>query len=123
MNPQPWNSTLWEIKQRVEDLAQVSFNSVLLNLYRTGRDSVNWHSDDEPELASGFPIASVSLGGTRRFVMKHKSKRELDKFELKLTHGSVLLMGGEIQQHWLHQVPKTRKKVNSRINLTFRVIR
>ncbi|MGK7898566.1 MAG: alpha-ketoglutarate-dependent dioxygenase AlkB, partial [Xenococcus sp. (in: cyanobacteria)] len=123
MNPQPWNSTLWEIKQRVEDLAQVSFNSVLLNLYRTGRDSVNWHSDDEPELAPGFPIASVSLGGTRRFVMKHKSKREVGKFELKLTNGSMLLMGGETQQHWLHQVPKTRKKVNSRINLTFRVIR
>ncbi len=122
MKPHPWNSTLWKIKQRVEQLAQVSFNSVLLNLYRTGSDGVNWHSDDEPELAPGLPIASVSFGGTRRFVMKHKHKPEVDKFELKLTHGSVLLMEGQTQQYWLHQVPKTRKKVNSRINLTFRVI-
>lgn len=123
MNPHPWNSTLREVKQRVEQLSQVSFNSVLLNLYRDGSDGVNWHSDDEPELAPGHTIASVSFGDTRRFVMKHKTKTEVDKFELKLTHGSVLLMRGETQQHWLHQVPKTRKKVNSRINLTFRVIR
>lgn len=123
MNPHPWNSTLREVKQRVEQLSQVSFNSVLLNLYRTGSDGVNWHSDDEPELAPGHTIASVSFGDTRRFVMKHKTKTEVDKFELKLTHGSVLLMRGETQQHWLHQVPKTRKNVNSRINLTFRVIR
>lgn len=123
MNPHPWNSTLRKIKQRVEQLAQVNFNSVLLNLYRTGSDSVNWHSDDEPELAPGLPIASVSFGGTRRFLMKHKTKTEVDQFELKLTHGSVLLMRGETQQYWLHQVPKTRKKVDPRINLTWRVIR
>jgi alkylated DNA repair dioxygenase AlkB len=123
MNPHPWNSTLREVKQRVEQLSQVNFNSVLLNLYRTGSDSVNWHSDDEPELVPSHTIASVSFGDTRRFVMKHKTKIEVDKFELKLTHGSVLLMRGETQQHWLHQVPKTRKNVNSRINLTFRVIR
>ncbi|MEY2830877.1 MAG: hypothetical protein RLZZ574_135 [Cyanobacteriota bacterium] len=123
MNPHPWNSTLLEIKQKVEQLSQVCFNSVLLNLYRTGSDGVNWHSDDEPELAPCHTIASVSFGDTRRFVMKHKTKTEVDKFELELTHGSVLLMRGETQQHWLHQVPKTRKMVNSRINLTFRVIR
>ena len=123
MKPHPWNSILCEVKQRVEELSQVSFNSVLLNMYRSGSDSVSWHSDDEPELAPGQTIASVSFGDTRRFVMKHKTKTEVDKFELKLNHGSVLLMRGEIQQHWLHRVPKTRKKVNSRINLTFRVIR
>ncbi len=87
MNPHPWNSTLLKIKQRVEQLSQVNFNSVLLNLYRTGSDSVNWHSDDEPELAPCHTIASVSFGDTRRFVMKHKTKTEVDKFELKLTHG------------------------------------
>lgn len=123
MNPHPWTFTLLEIKQRIEQLAQVSFNSVLLNLYRKGSDGVNWHSDDEPELALGQTIASVSFGGTRRFMMKHKTKTEAAKFELKLTHGSVLLMRGETQQHWLHQVPKTKKKVDPRINLTFRVIR
>jgi alkylated DNA repair dioxygenase AlkB len=123
MNPHPWNSTLREVKQRVEQLAQVSFNSVLLNLYRTGSDGVNWHSDDEPELAPELPIASVSFGGTRRFVMKHKTKTEVAQFELKLTHGSILLMLPETQQHWLHQVPKTKKKVDPRINLTWRVIR
>jgi alkylated DNA repair dioxygenase AlkB len=122
MNPHPWNSTLLAIKQRVERLAQVSFNSVLLNLYRTGSDSVSWHSDDEPELAPQQTIASVSFGETRRFEMKHKTKTEVAKLELKLTHGSVLLMRGETQQHWSHQVPKTKKKVDPRINLTFRVI-
>ncbi len=84
MNPHPWNSTLREIKQRVEQLARVGFNSVLLNLYRDGSDGVNWHSDNEPELAPELPIASVSFGGTRRFLMKHKTKTEVAQFELKL---------------------------------------
>lgn len=123
MNPHPWNSALLEIKQRVEQIAMVCFNSVLLNLYRTGSDGVSWHSDDEPELALQQTIASVSFGGTRRFEMKHKTKADVPKFELILTHGSVLLMQGETQQYWLHQIPKTKKKVDLRINLTFRVIR
>lgn len=122
MTPRPWTPVLLEIKERVEGLAEIRFNSVLLNFYRTGQDSVSWHADDEPELAPCQTIASVSFGGTRRFVMKHKHRTDLPKWEVPLTHGSVLLMRGETQQHWLHHVPRTAKPAEPRINLTFRVI-
>lgn len=122
MTPTPWTPLLAEIKDRAESLAGVPFNSVLLNLYRTGQDGVNWHADDEPELKPGYPIASVSFGGTRRFLLKHKTDPTLAKVELALTSGSVLLMLGSLQEHWLHQVPKTKKVVDPRINLTFRFI-
>lgn len=122
MQPQPWTALLLEIKTVVETLAQVPFNSVLLNYYRTGQDGVSWHADDEPELKPGYPIASVSFGGTRRFMLKHKTQKELPKVTLPLASGSVLLMLGALQQHWLHQIPKTQKFVEPRINLTFRLI-
>jgi alkylated DNA repair dioxygenase AlkB len=122
MVPTPWTPLLGEIKARVESLAGVPFNSVLLNLYRTGQDGVSWHADDEPELKRGYPIASVSFGGTRRFLLKHKTDPTLAKVDLTLTSGSVLLMLNTTQDHWLHQVPKTKKAVDPRINLTFRFI-
>lgn len=120
MTPEPWNEVLLEIKSRIEPLAQVQFNSVLLNLYRDGKDSVAWHSDDEPELGKDPVIGSVSFGETRRFMLKHKTKQLKD--EVKLTSGSFLLMKGTTQHFWLHQIPKLQKSISSRINLTFRVI-
>lgn len=121
-NPEPWNPALSLIKERIEKVAQVRFNSVLLNLYRNGRDSVAWHSDDEPELGQNPIIASVSFGGTRCFSLKHKQIKQR-KVEIDLPHGSLLLMRGETQHHWQHQIAKTTKSVSPRINLTFRIIK
>lgn len=121
MTPDPWTSTLLEIKSKIEAVSGVTFNSVLLNLYRDGKDSVAWHSDDEPELGKNPSIGSVSFGAARRFMFKHKQQKDL-KQEVKLTHGSFLLMQGLTQHFWLHQIPKTAKPLQPRINLTFRVI-
>lgn len=121
MTPEPWTPTLLVIKSKIEVLSGVQFNSVLLNLYRNGSDSVAWHSDDESELGENPVVGSVSFGGTRRFMFRHKSKKELKK-EVDLTHGSCLIMKGETQHFWQHQIPKTTKKIEPRINLTFRII-
>jgi len=117
----PWTPGMLEIKKIVEERCQYKFNSALANLYRDGSDSVAWHSDNEPELGSTPIIGSVSLGGSRTFQMKHKTKRNL-KYSLSLEAGSLLLMKGETQHNWLHQIPKTAKITNERINLTFRFI-
>jgi alkylated DNA repair dioxygenase AlkB len=122
MKPKPWTPPLAEIKQRVEDLSGHRFNGVLLNLYRDGRDSMSWHSDDEPELGPNPAIASVSLGATRRFRLRHRIRKD-DTRSLDLTGGSLLVMDGPTQHHWHHSVPKTAKTVGERINLTFRLIR
>ena len=116
-----WTEDLLKIKTRIEPIADNSFNSVLLNRYRSGNDSVSWHSDDEPELGTNPVIGSVSFGQTRRFQFKHKkdSKR---RETIELTHGSFLLMRGATQHNWLHQIPKSKKPMAERINLTFRVI-
>lgn len=121
MHPLDWTPTLLNMKARLDAAAQVTFNSVLLNLYRYGQDSMGWHSDDEPELGTNPVIASVSLGATRTFQFKHKQNPDL-KLSLDLTHGSLLLMRGGTQHFWKHQVPKTKKPLGPRINLTFRVI-
>jgi alkylated DNA repair dioxygenase AlkB len=123
MNPEAWTPTLLSIKKRIEAVAEVNFNSVLLNRYRGGRDSISWHSDDEPELGEKPVIGSVSFGDTRRFQFRHKVRKDLSKIELGLTHGSFLLMKGQTQQFWQHQIPKTSKPLKPRINLTFRVIK
>ncbi|WP_310430025.1 alpha-ketoglutarate-dependent dioxygenase AlkB [Chamaesiphon sp. VAR_48_metabat_135_sub] len=120
-HPSPWISVLSQIKERIEKTAEVSFNSVLLNLYRDGTNSVAWHSDDESELGQNPIIGSVSFGSTRRFSFKHKQNKS-QKIDIDLTHGSLLLMRGPTQHHWLHQVAKTAKIVTPRINLTFRII-
>jgi alkylated DNA repair dioxygenase AlkB len=122
MVPESWLPILLYIKSRVEEITKFSFNSVLLNLYRDGQDSIAWHSDDEPELGKEPVIASLSLGGERKFQLRHKVKKEGEKVELNLTHGSLLIMKGKTQEYWQHQVPKTSKPVMPRINLTFRRI-
>lgn len=121
VHPLPWTATMLDMKARVEAAANVTFNSVLLNLYRDGQDSVGWHSDDEPELGTNPVIASVSLGAVRTFQFKHKQNTDL-KQSVELTHGSLLLMRGTTQHFWKHQIPKTKKPLGARINLTFRVI-
>jgi alkylated DNA repair dioxygenase AlkB len=121
MTPAPWNEPLLEIKAVAEAWAGQAFNSVLLNLYRDGRDSVSWHADNEPGLGRDPVIASVSLGAMRRFQMKHR-RREA-RVALDLRSGSCLVMAGATQHHWLHQVPKTSRPVGPRINLTFRAMR
>ena len=122
MNPLIWTRPLLTIKNKIEKITQHQFNSVLLNQYRHGKDSVAWHSDDEPELGKEPIIASVSFGETRQFMLKHKFKAEIKPITLNLTSGSLLLMKGKTQECWLHQVPKTRNEVEPRINLTFRTI-
>lgn len=118
-HPIAWTPTLLAIKTRVEAAAQTTFNSVLLNLYRSEQDSVSWHSDDEPEL--GDVIASVSFGATRRFDFKHQDDPK-QRVSIDLTPGSLLIMRGETQRHWQHRIPKATKPHPPRINLTFRTI-
>ena len=117
----PWTESLQTIKARVEQLAGAQFNSVLANLYRDGADSVSWHADDESELGPAPVIASVSLGQERTFQLKHKSDKTL-KTNVLLPHGSVLVMRGATQQHWLHQIAKSRRVMSPRINFTFRLV-
>jgi len=118
--PSPWTPSLDAARTICEDLAGSQFNSVLVNLYRDGSDSVAWHADDEPELGSEPTIASLSLGGVRRFHLKHRSTG--DTVRVDLPAGSVLVMSGRCQAEWLHQISKTKKAVPPRINLTFREI-
>ena len=120
MAPAPWNQPLLEIKAVAEACAGCAFNSVLLNLYRDGRDSVSWHADNEPGLGRDPVIASVSLGATRRFQMKHRRRQA--RVAIDLPSGSCLVMAGATQHHWLHQVPKTSRPLGPRINLTFRAM-
>jgi alkylated DNA repair dioxygenase AlkB len=118
--PLPWNPILKILRDRLESELRAKFNSVLLNFYRSGRDSLSWHADDEPELGSEPVIASVSLGAARRFLLRHRGTAET--IEVPLEHGSLLVMSGPTQMHWKHQVPKDGKVDSGRINLTFRLI-
>ncbi|MBV8254568.1 MAG: alpha-ketoglutarate-dependent dioxygenase AlkB [Chitinophaga sp.] len=119
--PQPWTDTLLAIRNRVSPIAAATFNSVLLNYYRNGNDSMGWHADDEPELGQHPVIASVNFGAARRFLLRYKVDHSR-KQEILLQHGSLLIMKGELQHYWEHHVPKTSKPVAGRINLTFRYI-
>lgn len=118
----PWTDTLLEIKSQIEsvqvDSQRPQFNYCLLNLYRHGQDSMGWHADNEPEM--GNIIGSVSLGQTRKFRIRHNTSRRTQDF--LLGHGSLLIMAGRMQQYWQHEVPKTKKPVDPRINLTYRKI-
>ena len=122
MFPKPFNSVLKEIKKRIEEITNVKFTTVLLNYYRDGSDSNGWHSDDEKELGENPVIASLSLGADRTFRLRHK-KDKTQKKNLTLQHGSLLIMAGETQHHWQHCIPKSKKDIKPRINLTFRVIK
>lgn len=118
--PQPFSPLVQSIRASVEQVTGQRFNSVLLNYYRNERDSMGMHSDDEPELGPEPAIASVSFGATRPFLLRHKhSKRSL---RLELSDGSLLLMAGRLQHHWLHGIAKQTRPVGPRVNLTFRYI-
>ena len=135
--PLAWTDSLKGIKNKIEtDCEKLTppqsrevrdvpynpvFNSVLLNYYRNGQDSMGWHSDDEKELGLNPTIASLNLGESRRFLIRHKLDKNLKK-EILLTHGSLLIMTDEMQHYWQHAVPKEPKKQQPRINLTFRWI-
>lgn len=122
LTPNEWNKGLLYIKERIDKVAGERFNSVLMNWYRDGEDYLSWHTDDEPELGKNPTIGSVNFGETRRFVLRRNDDTS-QKIEFPLSHGSFLLMRGELQHHWQHTVPKQKKVSHSRVNLTFRVIK
>lgn len=115
-----WHPRLAELTQRVSEVAQVEFNSILLNRYRNGSDSMGMHTDAEPELGINPAVATLSVGATREFRLHHRLRKE--KRSYQLTHGSLLIMAGTSQHHWLHGIPKTKRPVGERISLTFRRI-
>ncbi|MCW3094295.1 MAG: 2OG-Fe(II) oxygenase [Ferruginibacter sp.] len=116
-----WTPELLMIKEKIESACEFCFDSVLLNLYRDGQDSVSWHSDKKTAAGKNPPIASVSFGETRAFHLRHKFNKEIKPFHIPLTHGSFLLMAGTMQDFWEHHIPKTSKMIAPRINLTFRI--
>ena len=122
LTPNPWTEDLMFIKSRITKTAQINFSSVLLNYYRNGQDSMGWHSDDEKELGQNPVIGSISFGETRLFQLRHLTRKDLKKVDIKLSNGSFLLMKGPTQHYWEHQIPKTSKHITPRINLTFRTI-
>ncbi len=120
--PLPWTALLDDIRQRLMAEVGQALNAVLLNYYRDGQDSMGWHSDAEPELGREPLIASLNLGGSRRFDLRRVGATRIEH-SLTLEHGSLLVMRGPTQHHWQHQVAKTRQACVPRLNLTFRLIR
>ncbi len=119
--PHPWPEALRPVRARLARELGIDFNSVLANLYRDGRDAMGWHSDDEPELGASPVIASLSLGATRRFLLKRRDGTERAQ-TLELGHGSLLVMAGDTQRHYRHALPRTARAVGPRLNFTFRRI-
>lgn len=117
----PWTKALLQLKALAEQEAGTCFNSCLLNLYHTGEEGMAWHSDGELDLKKNGTIASMSLGAARKFVFKHKRNKQTS--EKILEHGSLLVMAGETQSHWLHRLPPAKKIIAPRVNLTFRQMR
>lgn len=120
LDPLPWTPLLLAIRTALEAASGRRFNSVLLNRYRDGQDSMGMHSDDEPELGAEPTIASLSYGTARTFVLRHKRNKQTVR--LVLEEGSLLLMSGQLQQNWLHGINKSARALGERINLTFRYI-
>ncbi|MCB2015203.1 MAG: alpha-ketoglutarate-dependent dioxygenase AlkB [Novosphingobium sp.] len=120
--PRPWHPLVAQLRARVETIAGVEFNSVLLNQYRDGQDSMGYHADDEPELGERPVIASLSFGAERTMHFRHRHDRTLQTNRLLLTDGSLLIMRSDCQANWKHAIPKTRKPISRRVNLTFRQI-
>ena len=116
----PWTDNLQALKALVEQQTGETYNSCLLNLYHNGSEGMAWHSDGEKDLKNNGAIASLSFGATRKFAFKHKQSKEVVSLNLKA--GSLLVMKGETQKHWLHRLPPTKKVHDARINLTFRTI-
>ncbi|CAN1554242.1 AlkB Alkylated DNA repair protein [Flavobacteriaceae bacterium] len=121
MQPHSWNPILQNLKLKAEAVSETEFTTVLLNLYRDGKDSNGWHADNEKELGTNSVIASMSFGAERYFHLQHNNDKNL-KLKILLKHGSLLIMKGTTQHFWKHQIPKTAKPIGSRINLTFRSI-
>jgi alkylated DNA repair dioxygenase AlkB len=115
-----WPEYLIDLRRRIEEAAEAPFNSLLLNYYRDGNDSIGYHTDAEPELGVNPIVPSVSLGATRQFHLQHMKTKNRLAFDL--LHGSLLIMAGATQHHWKHSVPKSKTPVGERINLTFRNI-
>jgi len=122
MYPHAWNPILMFIKNEIEEQCNENFTTVLLNLYRDGKDSNGWHADNEKELGRNPVIASVSFGAERSFHLKHNTIADT-KQKIVLENGSLLIMKGTTQHFWKHQIDKTAKPTGPRINLTFRIIR
>lgn len=116
----PWTKELLELKSKIETETGETFNSCLLNLYHTGEEGMAWHSDGEKDLKKNGAIGSLSFGAERKFAFKHKATKET--ISVMLEHGSLLVMKGSTQTHWLHRLPPTTKIVKPRVNLTFRTI-
>ena len=121
LQPHDWTPELSELRDRLNELCNVRFNSLLLNLYRDERDSIGWHQDAERELGTNPTIASISLGGTRTFQLRRKDDHK-EKMQFNLGHGSLLVMSGALQHHWQHAINKSKVPCGERINLTFRTI-
>jgi alkylated DNA repair dioxygenase AlkB len=122
LEPRPWTPCLAQLRDRLASDLGTPFNSVLLNLYRDGADSMGWHSDDEPELGPRPVIASVSLGARRKMRFRNRAGRSVTA-EQWLDHGSLLVMHGSCQEQWHHSLPRSKRITEPRINLTFRRIR
>ena len=118
--PQPWSQELVQMRNKLEQFTGHSYNSCLLNLYHTGDEGMGWHSDNERELDSAAPIASISLGARRKFAFRHKQDKTTNSVFLE--HGSLLIMHPPIQEYWQHSLLKTKTVTSPRINLTFRKI-
>lgn len=118
----PWTSELLQLREKVEKETSLKFNAVLLNLYRSGNDSVAWHSDKEHKIGRNPNIASVTFGQTRPFRFRHKTDKSVPQIEIPLYHGTLLLMSGSTNTFWEHHIPKSAKEMLPRINLTFRQI-
>ncbi len=121
MQPHSWSTLLLNLKSKIEAVAYHNFTTVLINLYRDGKDSNGWHADNEKELGNNPVIASLSLGEKRPFYLKHNTLKD-QKLKIELASGSLLLMKGTTQHFWKHQIAKTAKPIGPRINLTFRTI-
>ncbi len=125
MEPIPWCDAVLTIRRRVADMTGLDFNSVLLNFYRNGLDSMGWHRDNEKELGDNPVIASVSFGAPRVFLLR-RYRSKSDQNQVVLGHGSLLMMSGPLQYHWEHCLPKVTKRqalaVGPRVNLTFRQV-
>lgn len=119
-NASPWTPELLKLRDKVREETGISFNAVLLNLYRNGNDSVAWHSDKEHRIGKNPNIASVTFGQTRPFRLRHKTDKSVPQLEILLHHGTLLLMSGTTNTFWEHHIPKSAKDMLPRINLTFR---
>ena len=120
LEARPWPAAILALRECLCAERGLEFDSVLANLYRDGNDTTGWHSDDERSLGRNPTIASLSLGATRRFLLRHRTRKDLETIELPLAHGSLLVMSGAMQHHWRHSLPRTRRPMPPRVNLTFR---